>query len=589
MASKRKYSDAFLDIGFIEKDSKPQCVICLKVLSNECMKRSKLLRHFNSEHASHRGKPTEYFQRRKQDLEEQRRILTSRPLNEVTVVSYKIAHRVAKAGKSFDIVEKIVYPCIEDTVKTLFGEKELKKVREIPRSARTIVRRLQDMSDDVRLQLLDKIRRSPFFAVQFDESTDCANVAQLLCFVRFLDKDEMRDDMLFCAPLVGRATSKEIFGAFERATSNMNLNWNKCVGICTDGAPNMTGCNKGFVELFLTVAPNAKWTHCIIHRQALASKAMPAELKNIMDACVKVVNFIKSNKTNSRLFKLLCDETDAEHHQLLMHTEVRWLSRGNMLGRLFSLRNEARLFLHEMKRDDLSEVLHKEGSIARVAFLTDIFAHINVLNKTLQTPSMNQIVAKQKLEAFKKKLSLWHINIQDSNFDAFPKTAELFQLGGKPDTALVDLMKEHVRQLSANFDDYIPREDLNRDSWVLNPFCFDAQNMPETLCLSEKESLLELSCDKVLESILDKRGTVAFWSKAITSHRALATKALEKLVPFATSYKCESAFSEMVSIKTKERNRLDSLNLEGQLRIKISNIEPRFESLARAVQEQNSH
>ncbi|GBL98776.1 SCAN domain-containing protein 3 [Araneus ventricosus] len=60
---------------------------------------------------------------------------------------------------------------------------------------------------------------------------------------------------------------------------------------------------------------------------------------------VKVVNFIKGNSTNTRLFKSLCGDMDSLHTTLLLHTEVRWISRGNVLKRLFELRHEVLIFL----------------------------------------------------------------------------------------------------------------------------------------------------------------------------------------------------------------------------------------------------
>ena len=36
---------------------------------------------------------------------------------------------------------------------------------------------------------------------------------------------------------------------------------------------------------------------------------------------------------------------DADHTAFLYHTQVRWLSKGNMLFRIFELREEVKLFL----------------------------------------------------------------------------------------------------------------------------------------------------------------------------------------------------------------------------------------------------
>jgi len=74
---------------------------------------------------------------------------------------------------------------------------------------------------------------------------------------------------------------------------------------------------------------------------------MPEPFKLVFQEAIKVVNFIKSRALQSRLFTKLCSEMGSDHIQLLLHTEVRWLSRGRMLSRLFELHYEVQLFLEE--------------------------------------------------------------------------------------------------------------------------------------------------------------------------------------------------------------------------------------------------
>ncbi len=61
--------------------------------------------------------------------------------------------------------------------------------------------------------------------------------------------------------------------------------------------------------------------------------------KSVLNDAVKAIKFIKSRPLNARLFSRLCDGMGSEHTELLLHTEVRWLSRGQVLNRLFELRN----------------------------------------------------------------------------------------------------------------------------------------------------------------------------------------------------------------------------------------------------------
>ena len=83
----------------------------------------------------------------------------------------------------------------------------------------------------------------------------------------------------------------------------------------------------------------------MLHRYALAAKSLPLTLKEILSYCVKMVNFIRSRFINHRLFNALCRELGSDHEVLLCHSEVRWLSRGEILERLQKLKEEVSLFL----------------------------------------------------------------------------------------------------------------------------------------------------------------------------------------------------------------------------------------------------
>jgi len=89
------------------------------------------------------------------------------------------------------------------------------------------------------------------------------------------------------------------------------LQWNNCVSVCTDGCPSMGGKNKGFVAYVLQNNPNVVVVHCMIHREALVAKLLPAGLKEVMDQVSQVVNFIKSRPLQNRFFSQLCKAMDS--------------------------------------------------------------------------------------------------------------------------------------------------------------------------------------------------------------------------------------------------------------------------------------
>ena len=60
-----------------------------------------------------------------------------------------------------------------------------KKLDVVPLSDNTVSRRIQDLASEVKKILIQRIQKSKFFAIELDESTDVANFAQLMMYVRY--------------------------------------------------------------------------------------------------------------------------------------------------------------------------------------------------------------------------------------------------------------------------------------------------------------------------------------------------------------------------------------------------------------------
>jgi len=62
----------------------------------------------------------------------------------------------------------------------MFGENFTQQIGDIPLSNKTISCRISDMAIDVKKQLLTNIMQSQCYALQLDEKSDVAGLAQLL-------------------------------------------------------------------------------------------------------------------------------------------------------------------------------------------------------------------------------------------------------------------------------------------------------------------------------------------------------------------------------------------------------------------------
>jgi hypothetical protein len=92
------------------------------------------------------------------------------------------------------------------------------------------------MAENIKLQVISKVKISPFFSIQLDESRDMSSSAQLLCCVRFVNERKLLKKMLFCKEVVSRATGESLFEIVNEFIRKEGLNWDKCVGLCTNAA-----------------------------------------------------------------------------------------------------------------------------------------------------------------------------------------------------------------------------------------------------------------------------------------------------------------------------------------------------------------
>ena len=435
------------------------------------------------------------------------------------------------------------------------------------------------MSKDIEENVMQKLRTCEF-ALQVDESTDTSGKEQLLGFIRFVNDDKIIEQFLCCKELEKTTRGQDVFDILTDYLERFGLSWKSCVGICTDGAPSMIGSVKGFVSLAKQKNPNLMTTHCFIHREALVSKTLKDELKLVLDQVVKMVNYIKSRPLKSRLFKQLCIAMESKHLSLILHTEVRWLSRGKVLTRVYELREEMLAFFTNEKLSDFCDCLNNEFWCAQLAYLADIFQHLNVVNSCLQGRNENLLTSTDKLVSLQRKIQIWKSRVTGGNFEMFPLVP------GKFSNELTPLIYDHITTLGERIDHYFPSLSSEQYDWVRNPFVQIAGNT-SILTLKEEEELAELSSDRTLKLKYAEMFLDAFWIMTEKEHPNIAKRALHILLQFSTSYLCELGFSTLTNIKYKNREKLKCV--EEEMRVCLSGIRPRIGEICRGHQAQVSH
>ena len=189
------------------------------------------------------------------------------------------------------------------------------------------------------------------------------------------------------------------------------LSWQNFRHICTDGAPAIIGVKSGFVTLVKNEWPHVTFSHCSLHRYALASKTLPLHLMEVMNVAVKMINFIRSMAKNHGFFQLLTKEMGVQHVGLLFYTKIRFLSRGKCLFRLYELKNEVKIFLRENK-NNIHVQFHNEEFVVMLAYSADVFGHLNDLNLSLQGRDVTVSDVKNKLTGLTARMGVWQAQIK---------------------------------------------------------------------------------------------------------------------------------------------------------------------------------
>jgi len=521
----------------------------MKVLASECMLPSKLKRHLETNHKHMVGKPRDFFSRKSKELKQERSTFfmnASIPKNAL-IASYKVVYRIVKCKKPHTIAEELILPAAIDMVNIMVGESTGKLLSNVSLSNNTVRHKINHIAEDLNDQLIEKIKEK-VFGLQLNEATDTNKDAHLICYVRFIDGDDIVENVLFCKNITASAKAQDLFEILDNFMSENILDWTKCVGVCIDGARSMSGCYGGLQALIRSKAPDAMWTHCIIHREALASKYLSPALNQVLECVMNVVSFIKTRPLKSRFFKKLCEDIGAEHISLLYYSSARWLSRGNVLSRTFELRQEMYIFLKEGHKN-ANEFSDGEFLI-KLVYLCDIFGKLNALNISLQGKNLHFLKSMEKISAFIKKLKLWRRKVNEGKIkDSFPILQQfLTSNGSEISQDMKSIFVYHLSQLVIWFEKYFENENIGKFAWIQDPLNSIA---PSEFISTEEESFIELFCDNSLKAKFGNMELTKFWISIKDEYPLLSDKAQHILISFATSYLCEAGFSAVAVIKSK--------------------------------------
>ncbi|KAI6659464.1 Protein ZBED8-like [Oopsacas minuta] len=219
-------------------------------------------------------------------------------------------------------------------------------------------------------------------------------------------------------------------------------------------------------------------------------------------------------------------------------------------------------------------------------YLVDIFDRINVLNLSLQGKEKYMFDLSDKLKAFQMKIHNWRRKIDSGNVCKFERLSEYFDYNDIVlDNNSKTIISEHLTALGEEFSHYYPEWKDSDLKLPRNPFTFSPQAIPDDNDRAQEE-LIDLINDGSAKELFESEELSTFWCSMEESYPLLAEIILKRLLPFPTTYLCESGFSALLQIKTSTRNKL---KVEDDLRCALTNTDPEIQDLVKDKQLHPSH
>ncbi|KAF2346708.1 hypothetical protein FHG87_022536, partial [Trinorchestia longiramus] len=128
----------------------------------------------------------------------------------VTRTSYKIVQKMADRGKPFTD-GNFIKACMMEAANDLCPEKA-DLFGSISLSTSSVVRRTEELGENIELQIREKARNLLWYSLALDESTDLSSTSQLLVFIRGVNSDfQITEELASICSMHGTTTGKDIF------------------------------------------------------------------------------------------------------------------------------------------------------------------------------------------------------------------------------------------------------------------------------------------------------------------------------------------------------------------------------------------
>lgn len=178
--------------------------------------------------------------------------------------------------------------------------------------------------------IIDKVKKSTFYTVLADETSDVQEVEQFSLCVRYFDQDinEVREDFLKFVP-VSDVPGNGLVITINNELQYLGLDLNYMRGQGYDGAAAMSGAFNGVQAIILKKYPKAIYTHCVSHslNLVLNDTSKIQAIRNCVGVLKEICTFMRASVRQFNILKTKLSDFNLTSSRLMNYSDTRWIER----------------------------------------------------------------------------------------------------------------------------------------------------------------------------------------------------------------------------------------------------------------------
>lgn len=350
---------------------------------------------------------------------------------------------------------------------------------------RYIARPVLALSEYALRVTLQKLDRSPYFAIITDLSSDRANHENMILFVRYWDAEQSAavTTYLCCLHLIGK-DGASMATAIRTVCNVLSIDLTrKLIAICADGDSAMQGHKTGLVGQLRSDCDHVFTTHCAAHRQVLAVRdgVNVGDIMSLVDLLISsVYDAFNQRPKRFQFWELYARKHGVTAVKFQLYNSTRWWSREAAVKQLIGCLGPLTSHLYVVSRPSSSmywpsavsvlELLKRPLVLVSLHFVADLLTVLKVSRKLFEGTDfpIMQVHAEvqgacDSLEAFaaERSAAVCIDELKGENMQSLLKATNCFQPTTSGKVVIHYSSNEHQFSAALN-DEHLPPDILEQ-------------------------------------------------------------------------------------------------------------------------------